>query len=121
MIPRTRKYLSIATIVYFALTVALVWGLFAKRQNVLRELDSADARGDWQAWRSEVERQQQEPQTVARRVPKSAEPPALVFMRDYFVTCLVGAVLFVSLLFWAIAGLAIGALAGDLGSPGGTP
>ncbi|MEX2169730.1 MAG: hypothetical protein WD851_10495, partial [Pirellulales bacterium] len=111
----SKKYLRIAAMAYLALMIALVWGLFAQRQNVLRDLDSSEARGDWQAWRSDVERQQQEPQTVARRVPKSAEPPALVLMRDYFVTCLVGAVLFVSLLYWALAGLAIGAAAGGGG------
>lgn len=104
-----KKYVLIATAIYAILLVALVWGLFAMRQNVLRDLDSADARGDWQAWRSEVEREQKQPQTVARRVPKSAEPPALVLMRDYFVTCVVGAVVFVSLLYWAVVGLAIGA------------
>ena len=109
MTAASKKYLRIAAMAYLALMIALVWGLFAQRQSILRDLNSPDARGDWQAWRSDVERQQQEPQTVSRRVPKSAEPPALVLMRDYFVTCLVGAVLFVSLLFWALAGLAIGA------------
>jgi hypothetical protein len=107
--PARKKYLLIAALVYAALLIALVWCLFAMRHSVRRNLDSADARGDWQTWRSDVEREQHQPQTVARRVPKSAEPPALVLMRDYFVTCLVGAVLFVSLLYWAVAGLAIGA------------
>ena len=105
-----KRHLLVAAMVYAVLMVVLVWGLVTLRHNVLREQSSLDARGDWQAWRSDVERQQQAPQTVARRVPKSAEPPALVLMRDYFVTCLVGAVLFVSLLFWAIAGLAIGSM-----------
>lgn len=105
-----KRYVLVAAIAYVALMVVLVWGLFALRQNVLRAQSSRDARGDWQAWRSDVERQQQERQSVARRVPKSAEPPALVLMRDYFVTCLVGALVFVSLLFWVSAGLAIGAV-----------
>jgi hypothetical protein len=90
--------------------VALVWGMFAMRMNVLRELNTQKSHENWQHWRSDVERQQQQTQTIPRRIPKSEEPPALVLMRDYFVTCLVGAVLFVSLLFWAVAGLAIGAI-----------
>jgi hypothetical protein len=105
-----KKYLLIAAIGYAILLIALVWGMFAMRKNVLHDLDSADARSDWQTWRSDVEREQERPQTVARRVPKSAEPPGLVLMRDYFVTCVVGAVVFVSLLYWVCTALAVGAV-----------
>lgn len=105
-----KKYLLIAAVVYFAVLVAIVWGMFSFRTNVLRDLDSPESRERWQAWRADVEKQQRESQTPPRRVPKSEEPPTLVLMRDYFVTCLVGAVLFVSLLYWALAGMTIGAL-----------
>jgi hypothetical protein len=105
-----KKYLLITATVYAIVLSALVWSLFVLRQSVLSNFSSIDARGDWQTWRSDVEHEQQQPQTVARRVPKSAEPPALVLMRDYFVTCLVGTVLFVSLLYWVFAALAIGAI-----------
>lgn len=109
----SKKYLAIAAVVYFIVLVTLVGGMYFMRQSVLRTLSTPEARGDWQQWRSDVEQQQEEPLAVARRVPKSEEPPALILMRDYFVTCLIGATLFVSLLYWAFAGMVIGALAAD--------
>lgn len=110
MTATSKRYLAITAVVYSAMIAVLVGGLFVVRRNVLRDLSTPQARNDWQQWRRDVEEQQREPQVVARRVPKSEEPPALVLMRDYFVTCLIGAVMFVSLLFWAIAGLTIGAV-----------
>ena len=117
MTATSKKYLAFAAVLYLVVMAALIGSLFVMRQNLLRNLGTAQAREEWQQWRSDVERQQQEPQAVARRVPKSEEPPALVLMRDYFVTCLIGAALFVSLLYWAIAGLTIGAVTNRGGTP----
>lgn len=114
MLSRKRRFWIAAAVVYPVAMAALVWGMFHTRTVVLRNFDSPESHSNWQEWRSDVEKQQQEPQTVARRVPKSEEPPTLVLMRDYFVTCLTGAIVFVSMFYWSVAGLTIGAIAGDL-------
>ena len=51
-----------------------------------------------------------EPNVVQRRAPKSAEPPALVLMRDHFAACLAIAVLLSSVLFGTFMVLVRGAL-----------
>jgi hypothetical protein len=43
-------------------------------------------------------------------VPNSAEPPALVLMRDYFVVSLAGAILFSTVLYWITAWFVTGIL-----------
>jgi hypothetical protein len=50
------------------------------------------------------------PPPVPRRIPKSAEPPALVLTRDYFAPSLFGALFFSSLLYWVIAWFVTGIL-----------
>jgi hypothetical protein len=81
---------------------AVAWSLAEARRSALTELATPQSIDDWQTWRDDVVRQQTEPGPIARRVPKSAEPPGLVLMRDYFVVCLVGALLFTSLLYWVL-------------------
>ena len=46
------------------------------------------AQAEWDAWREDAKKMAEEPGPVKRRVPKSAEPPALVLMRDHFAVCL---------------------------------
>ena len=52
----------------------------------------------------------EQPYPVKRRVPKSAEPPALVLMRDYFAVCLAIAVVLSSVLFGTFMVLVRGAM-----------
>jgi hypothetical protein len=94
---------------------AVIWSLIAARRWALTSLATAASVGDWQAWREDVRQQQTEPGPVSRRVPKSAEPPALVLMRDYFAVCLVGAILFVTVLYWVTAWFISGILKRDVG------
>jgi hypothetical protein len=60
-----------------------------------------------------VRQQQKLPGPVQRRVPKSAEPPALVLMRDYFGVSMAGAILFSSVLYWVIAWFVSGIVSGN--------
>lgn len=96
---------------YAAMMVALVGWLVSMRRWALVELASANARGDWQAWRDDVVRQQSEPSPVQRRVPKSVEPPGLVLMRDYFGVSLTGAVVFTTVLYWVVMWFVAGIVA----------
>jgi hypothetical protein len=89
---------------------AVVWALFTARHWAIAHLATDEAVSEWQAWRNDVRRGQTEPGPVARRVPKSAEPPGLVLMRDYFFVCLVGALFFTTLLYWILVWFIIGML-----------
>ena len=93
---------------YAALAVAVAGAMFWVRQRVVTQSATPESIADWQSWRDDVSRQQENPGPVQRRVPKSDEPPALVLMRDYFGVSLVGAVFFTSLLYavgsWFVAG-----------------
>ena len=88
---------------YVVLLCALLATMFWARGAEVHRLSSPKSLADWQAWRNDVERQQAEAGPVARRVPKSVEPPALVLWRDYFGVLVTGAVLFISALYWVIA------------------
>ena len=85
---------------------------------------AATAQADWQAWRQSVPNQTQSG-GVKRRPPSSAEPPALVLLRDHFAVMIAGALLFSSLLFGAIMVAARGTFAASgknvPGGPNGTP
>jgi hypothetical protein len=82
--------------------------MFKSRQWAISQLSTPKSVSDWQAWRDDVERQQEQPGPVQRRVPKSAEPPALVMMRDHFGVSLIGIVLFGSMLYWVFAWFVMG-------------
>ncbi len=95
---------------YIALMAAVVGWLFSTRDWALAELAKPASTAAWEAWREDVRADQDRPVPVQRRVPKSAEPPALVLTRDYFGVILTAAVLFSSLLYWVIAWLINGML-----------
>jgi hypothetical protein len=99
---------------YAALVAVVVWAIASAREWALANLSTSQSVGEWQAWREDVKEQQGAGGPVARRIPKSAEPPGLVLMRDYFVVCLVGALIFTTLLYWLLVWL----VAGMTGSSG---
>ena len=98
---------------YAALSGVVVWSMFAARDQAIQELSTPQSVAQWQAWRDDVRQQQTEPAPVQRRVPRSAEPPALVLMRDYFAVSIFGAVLFSTALYWVIAWFVTGMLSAD--------
>lgn len=93
---------------YVAVIGAIVAGMFAIRNRALASLDNPAARAEWQAWRNEAAKQAATG-PVRRRVPKTAEPPALTLMRDFFPVMLGGSLFFGSVLFVLIAWAARGA------------
>jgi hypothetical protein len=98
---------------YVVLVGVVIWSLVTARNWALTELATPQSIGKWETWRADVRKQQAQPGPVSRRVPKSAEPPALVLMRDYFAVSIVGAVLFATLLYWVIAWFVTGILTGS--------
>ena len=99
-------------IVCYLIVIFPIVGLtFSARRWALLELTTPAAHSQWRTWREDV-RQGRDPQgrSVARRIPGSAEPPALVLLRDYFPVCLVAAIGFSSLLYAITAWFLVGAL-----------
>ncbi len=94
---------------YAVVLAAIVVTMFVLRGRILHDFDTPEARAQWQAWR-EAEPNQPNHGPVKRKPPATAEPPALLLMRDHFAVILSGAIVFGSLLFAALALAAKGAL-----------
>jgi hypothetical protein len=107
---RPRSWFWLFAVCYAALLIAVIWSMLSARRWALVELATPKAAEEWEKWRDDVRQQQDRQATVQRRVPKSAEPPTLVLLRDYFVVSMAGAVVFSSLLFFVIAWLLTGML-----------
>jgi hypothetical protein len=93
---------------YAVLVGLVVWSLLAARESALSRFSTPESAAAWEAWRADVRATQGRRSPVERRVPKSAEPPALVLMRDHFGVSLGGAILFSSLLYWVMAWFVMG-------------
>jgi hypothetical protein len=87
-------------------------GLFLHwREGRLAELARPEVQAGWDAFRADMRQQSGRDGPVQRKVPKSAEPPELVWLRDYVplaITAWVSFVgvlgLFITLLVWGAAG-----------------
>jgi hypothetical protein len=97
-------------IAYALLVVGVVFAMQKARAWALAELSTPESIAEWQTWREDVRRQQDQPGPVARQVPKSAEPPALVLLRDNFAVSLAGALVFSSALYWVLVWFVMGIL-----------
>lgn len=82
-------------LLYVVLLGIIVWQVSGLRTQMLARLSTPEAKADWEKWRADTTK----PGPVARREPKSTEPPALVLLRDYYGICLGAALFFSSLLF----------------------
>jgi hypothetical protein len=85
--------------VYLLILTSIIVGVFALRERLQVTLSTPQARADWEMWRKKAGEQSTDKGPVQRRIPRSAEPPALVLLRDHFAVVLSAAVLFGSLLF----------------------
>ncbi len=82
-----------------AMVAAVSIGFDAGRRWALLHYGTAAADEDWRRWRNEVVSRNQAEDPVARRVPKSEEPPFRVLMRDHYDVCLLGAMLLSTAMF----------------------
>jgi hypothetical protein len=96
---------------YFAVIGLVLGGVVYGRRQALKVYGSSAAQAEWDEWRADAKKMAEQPSSVKRRVPKSAEPPALVLMRDYFAVCLAGALLLSTVLFGTFMVLVRGAFA----------
>lgn len=91
--------LVICLAVYLAGVVGIVLGLSHVRARAIEELSTPEEQAHWQKWKAEAARQDGKAGPVARRPPKSDEPPTLVLLRDHYAVMLVASLTFYSFLF----------------------
>jgi hypothetical protein len=89
--------------------------LLRVRADWLEQLDRPEAQSHWDAFRHDMRQQSDREGPVQRKVPKSAEPPARVWLRDYFRLAVVAWVLFVGVLGGFFSLLVAGVLRGAAG------
>lgn len=79
----------------------IVAAMFVARDAVIRSLANPQARSQWEEFREAARESSDDEGPVKRRVPPSADPPALVLMNTpwNFAVCLVAACFFGSMLF----------------------
>lgn len=108
----TKRWLTPLT-----LAVALAWlaavcgppaALLAWREQRLAAVAGPDAQADWDAFRADMRRQSGRDGPVQRKVPKSAEPPERVWLRDYVHLAVIAWVALVGVLGGVVAALALG-------------
>jgi len=103
-------------ICYVIVLAAVVVGLGQFRSMAVQKYSSPQHLAAWQKFRNDMAQIEQQVQSgdfhgpVARRMPKSPEPPVLVLMRDHYAVCLTGVVVLVTALFLALAMLLRGVL-----------
>jgi hypothetical protein len=84
---------------YCALMATIVGVMVRVRSAAMQSFGTAGAQAEWNTWRADAQEMSEGKGPVRRRPPKSAEPPALVLMRDHFGICLALALLLSSLLY----------------------
>jgi hypothetical protein len=82
--------------------------LVAWRDRRLAEVASPEAQAEWDAFRADMRRQSGREGPVQRKVPKSVEPPELVWLRDYLVLAIAAWITLVGVLGGFLAAIAIG-------------
>lgn len=83
--------------VYLGWMAFVVVYLLQFRQQQIEQLDTVKSQQDWQAWRNDPVQNSAGP--VQRRPPTSAEPPALVLLRDHFTVVMAAAIVFGTALY----------------------
>jgi hypothetical protein len=80
------------------------------REARLARLAAPAAQADWDAFRADMRRQSGATGPVQRKVPRSAEPPELVWLRDYAALAVAAWVGFVGVLGACLGLLLVGGL-----------
>ena len=105
-----RSWVWTGVVGYVGFLAAALGLLFWARHRVLNQTDPQWATQQWQTWVEDVERQADTTGPVKRQRPQTAEPPALLLMRDLFGVCVAAVLIFGTLLFGSFWWLLGGAL-----------
>jgi hypothetical protein len=91
--------LVVCLAVYVAGAVGIVLGMARIRARTIEELSTPEHQAYWQKWKAEAARQDGTTGPVARRAPKSDEPPTLVLLRDHYTVLVAASLTFYTFLF----------------------
>jgi hypothetical protein len=84
VVRRPRLLTAIVVAAWLAAVVVPPAGLAWWRAGRLAELADPAVQAEWDTFRDAMRRQSDRSGPVQRKVPKSSEPPELVWLRDYF-------------------------------------
>lgn len=104
------RFLLVALIGWLLLIGAVTTAFSFARNAALSTLGTEEVQGQWDTWRQEAREQAGGKGPVKRSIPKSAEPPALVLMRDYFAVSLTAALVLSSSVYVSFAWFLRGAM-----------
>jgi len=79
------------------------------REGRLAELTAPGVKAEWDAFRADMRRQSNRSGPVQRKVPKSPEPPELVWLRDFFPLAVVAWLMLAGVLGGFLVFVAFGA------------
>ena len=123
--PSSRTWFPLVPLVvavWLAATAGPPWALARWRAERLEVLSRPAVQAEWDAFREAMRRESGRDGPVQRKVPRSPEPPELVWLRDYFPLAVVAWVVLVGVLGGCLAALVLGAAGrlrvSDPGSPG---
>ena len=105
---------------YLAVIAAICSGVAALRSRVLQVMGTAEEARRWQNWRENAQ-DAGDTGGVARRPPKSSEPPALVLMRDHIWVIVAAALVFGTVFYLLVMMLAYGMLRSSWGHSDPSP
>ena len=88
--------IAVCLAVYLAGAVGIVVALGNARDDAIENLSTPEELAHWQKWKAEATRERA---PVARRAPKSDEPPTLVLLRDHYAVLVAASLVFYTFLF----------------------
>ena len=110
--PRNSRTTSVLLLVgYFATLCAVLAIVVYAKNQAISTFTTPEAQQQWNDWRTAA-KQHANQGPVQRRMPKSAEPPSLVLLRDHFTVVITATVVFTSALYAMFAYLLRGLFSG---------
>jgi hypothetical protein len=107
---RSRRIMAaILAVLWLGLVGLPPAGLAVVRKSWMESLDRPEARSEWETFRGAMRAQSGRDGPVQRKVPKSVEPPGLVWLRDHFALACGAWLLFGTVLWGVTAFFIIGA------------
>ena len=104
------RFMVVAVLGWLLLIGAVTTAFSFARNAALSTFGTAEVQGQWDTWREEAREQAGGKGPVKRSIPKSAEPPALVLMRDYFTVSQTAALILSSSVYVSFAWFLRGAM-----------
>jgi hypothetical protein len=120
MQPERRSMVAAVVVAVWLATLALPPAILAVwRTSRLAELSRPEVQAEWDTFRAAMREQSGREGPVQRKVPKSPEPPELVWLRDYFGLAVTAWVALVGVLGGFLGLLVLGVTAGRRGPASG--